>query len=1025
MTNELVTRQWSITVYDVPTPPFDLTVDSVGATEVIVTWSLSLDDCNSPVSHYLFTARYDSLDEPSDVDKGETSGHNTTSVTIRNLSPYTNYSISGVAINAAGSSSPSDAVLVATKQAGWLSLHYYLPHLNTPSAPSQKPRFEHYVADSTSLMMQFHAPPADTHNGPLLGYNFSALVESSRDLVHSATIADPHITTHNISGLQPAKKYIIYIFVYNAIGAGPPSQQILSTDEGVPTAPVILGSSSKSWDTLRVVWQSPEKPNGRLRGYNVYWQQLSKGLTGKAVVTKGPEDIMHTHTITGLEPCTMYRVFITAFTSKGEGDHQSPHLVSTEVKGANRPNITRLEKASNNSHSVEVHWLPSPSSTSHVCTIDRYVIYFNASDPNDNRIARVEGRLRKFIVSNLTATNYSVSMAAESQSIHSSIYVRGELSELRVIQLGSWDNNGLGGNSLTAGIIAGVVLWIFSFVPAWFLRYFLYSFYFIYLFFFFISMFNCNLPVTSIFYKISNDPEESEHTAIPVSKWQTHVAKLHADDDFGFSEEYQDVDCGPSDHFLVNASVDQENRSKNRYINILAYDHSRVCLRSLPGKSCSDYINANYVDGYHKPKAYVATQGPLPNTFGDFWRLVWEQNSSIIVMITNLTERGKRKCDQYWPKDEEQQVTYDQMQVKLLNTYKMAHYTVRVFSLRNLKLKKKLGSSERVILQYHYTDWPDHGVPDYTLPTLTFIRKSIAAHNEAQGSGPLIIHCSAGVGRTGTFIVIDSMIRQMQDVKTINVFGFLSHIRNQRNQLVQTEDQYIFIHDALLEYIQSGNTEIKDSSVGRYVEDLLLDKDGSTVIEYQYKLVTQFCPKDYHTAAALLTVNLPKNREDSLLPVDLARVRLPTRPGEEGSDYINASFMQGYNKNEEFIVTQHPLPSTQEDFWRMVWEHNSMTIVLLNPPDPEKETDFPIFWPSRGTDLEYGHFTVTFVEENPDMHLLTRDFLLQSTQDDYECTTRIFATTSWPEGCEPLSQCTVRSRACVPREVLGVRGILG
>lgn len=326
--------------------------------------------------------------------------------------------------------------------------------------------------------------------------------------------------------------------------------------------------------------------------------------------------------------------------------------------------------------------------------------------------------------------------------------------------------------------------------------------------------------------------------------------------------------------------------------------------------------------------------------------------------------------------------------------------------------------NERTVYQYHYTNWPDHGVPEHPLPVLAFIRKSAAA-NPPNG-GPIIVHCSAGVGRTGTYIVLDAMQSQIKHRNSINVYGFLKHIRQQRNFLVQTEEQYIFIHDALLEAIDAGDTEVPSTHLLRYLQTLQtggepkLTSDGVEkhnhwpLLERQFRLVTQFKAKDFNVVSALKPCNKPKNRSLNLIPLEAHRVHiLPRTPGAEGSDYINATFLPGFSRLREFIITQHPIWDTISDFWQMVWDHNVQTIVMLSSVIDEKE--FPQYWPDREDEADYGSFKVKLVDEsrivlNEGGSFITkRDLMLQSTQDDYELCCRLVHCADWPER-QPLAQ---------------------
>ncbi|XP_045436184.1 receptor-type tyrosine-protein phosphatase delta isoform X20 [Pipistrellus kuhlii] len=485
----------------------------------------------------------------------------------------------------------------------------------------------------------------------------------------------------------------------------------------------------------------------------------------------------------------------------------------------------------------------------------------------------------------------------------------------------------------------------------------------------------------------------ASHPPIPILELADHIERLKANDNLKFSQEYESID--PGQQFTWEHSNLEVNKPKNRYANVIAYDHSRVLLSAIEGIPGSDYVNANYIDGYRKQNAYIATQGSLPETFGDFWRMIWEQRSATVVMMTKLEERSRVKCDQYWPSRGTE--THGLVQVTLLDTVELATYCVRTFALY------KNGSSEkREVRQFQFTAWPDHGVPEHPTPFLAFLRRVKTCN--PPDAGPMVVHCSAGVGRTGCFIVIDAMLERIKHEKTVDIYGHVTLMRAQRNYMVQTEDQYIFIHDALLEAVTCGNTEVPARNLYAYIQKLTQIETGENVtgMELEFKRLASSKAHTSRFISANLPCNKFKNRLVNIMPYETTRVCLQPIRGVEGSDYINASFIDGYRQQKAYIATQGPLAETTEDFWRMLWEHNSTIVVMLTKLREMGREKCHQYWPAERS-ARYQYFVVDPMAEYNMPQYILREFKVTDARDGQSRTVRQFQFTDWPEQGVPKS----------------------
>ncbi|XP_052778049.1 receptor-type tyrosine-protein phosphatase S-like [Mya arenaria] len=365
-----------------------------------------------------------------------------------------------------------------------------------------------------------------------------------------------------------------------------------------------------------------------------------------------------------------------------------------------------------------------------------------------------------------------------------------------------------------------------------------------------------------------------------------------------------------------------QNRQKNRYKNIFPYDETRVILQKY-GNHISDYINANYIHGYNQTRAYIASQGLRKR----YWLI-------FVVMLTNLEENKTMKCIQYWP--EADKVDFDDY---------------------------KTGEEKRKLFHFHFTAWPDKSVPKYASSLVHFRHK--VETTAVKENGPVIVHCSAGVGRTGTFIALNVLTEQASTVGYVDPVGCVNTLRRQRVDMVQTPDQYIFLHMALLETLMLSTSALSASRFLESYEELMaVDNDHRRrTIDVEFSRMEKMSPvaNKCKYVSEKDVRNRTKNRYSNILPVADHMPYLTPSGKRSEPDYINAVLLPNYKKKGAFIITQTPLEVTKTDFWRLVVEHDVHTIVMMNNSNEMKEDE--IYWPVHEESETYENMKIIKTSE--------------------------------------------------------------
>ncbi|XP_078497159.1 receptor-type tyrosine-protein phosphatase C isoform X2 [Lissotriton helveticus] len=486
---------------------------------------------------------------------------------------------------------------------------------------------------------------------------------------------------------------------------------------------------------------------------------------------------------------------------------------------------------------------------------------------------------------------------------------------------------------------------------------------------------------------VPRDDEKQLLSVEPISGdhlLETHRRKM-ADEARLFLAEFQSIPRVFSKLPIKNAR-ESYNQPKNRYVDILPYDENRVELSLINGEPGSDYINASFINGFKEHRKYIAAQGPKEETTNDFWRMIWEQKSTIIVMVTRCEEGNRVKCAQYWPTMETGTLKFGNITVVIKEEKKCPDYIIRKLQISNKNEK----TPERDITHIQFISWPDHGVPDDPYLLLKLRRRVTAFSNFF--SGPIVVHCSAGVGRTGTYISIDAMMEGLDSENRVDVYGFVVSLRRQRCLMVQVEAQYILIHHALVEYCLFGDTEISVPELAISLTNLKKKDPPSdpSTLEAEFQRLPTYKNWRPQTVGSK-TENKDKNWSPHVVPYEFNRVGIrrdddnSTEDADDSDDstddeheyedftkYINASFISGYWSPKAIIAAQGPLKNTESDFWLMIFQRKVKCVVMLTTCTEENQGSCTKYWGDKKQ--TYGDIEVTVKDVSKSQRYMVRLF---------------------------------------------------
>ncbi|XP_055274751.1 receptor-type tyrosine-protein phosphatase V-like [Moschus berezovskii] len=442
------------------------------------------------------------------------------------------------------------------------------------------------------------------------------------------------------------------------------------------------------------------------------------------------------------------------------------------------------------------------------------------------------------------------------------------------------------------------------------------------------------------------------HRPIPAHSFQQSFEAKSAHTYQAFFQEFEELKEVGKEQPRLEAEH-PANSAKNRYPHVLPYDHSRVRLALLDGKPHSDYINASFIPGYARPQEFIVTQGPLKKTLGDFWRLVWEQQIRVVVMLTVGMENGRVLCEHYWPANS-RPVTHGPITARLLAEQPQDEWTVREFQLHHAAQQRP-----RRVRQLQFTTWPDHSVPEAPSSLLAFMELVREQARAAAGAGPLLVHCSAGVGRSGTFVALWRLLQQLEEEQAVDVFQTVRTLRLHRPLMIQTLSQYIFLHGCLLTRVLEGlpsthaaEYPIPVRNFARVCAERAADGNAGFLGEHQLLLQALKDEAGSGTPPS-------QGEQDGTASNGRCHEWSPLAESSPAGEMLEAWLFPGGPSGRDHVVLTGP--AGPAELWELVWDHGACVLVSLCPPDPQEEVRE--FWPTEMQPIITDAVTVCWVAD--------------------------------------------------------------